>query len=232
MLGSSKPVPFDPYGRRRSRWRVPRWLLLLLGGVAAGAAGVVVVQERYLPPRLSADASAKLHSEFEQADAERLQLKQTLGETGRRLNTALADAKTSADELAASRANEKRAHDDVAAVVAALPPDPRGATVEVRAARFNVQGGVLDYAVVLTRQRAAAGKPLAGVLQLVVAGASARGPDSTVAIKPTAVSIGAHEIVRGSVPLPEGFRPRETTVQVLDRPGGKALGMRVMLVNK
>jgi hypothetical protein len=231
MLGSSKPVPFDPYGRRRSRWRVPRWLVLLLGGIAAGAAGVVVVQERYLPPRLSAEASAKLHNEFEQADAERLQLKQTLGETGRRLNTALADAKTSADELAASRANEKRAHDDVAAVVAALPPDPRGATVEVRAARFNVQGGVLDYAIVLTRQRAN-GKPLAGVLQLVVTGASARGADSTVAAKPTAVSIGSHEIVRGSVPLPEGFRPRETTVQVLDRPGGKALGMRVMLVNK
>jgi hypothetical protein len=231
MLGSSKPVPFDPYGRRRSRWRVPRWLVLLLGGMAVGVVGVIAVQERYLPPRLSADASAKLHNDFEQADAERLQLKQTLGETGRRLSTALADAKAGADELAASRTNEKRAQDDVAAVVAALPPDPRGATVEVRAARFNVQGGALDYAVVLTRQRATA-KPLAGVLQLVVSGASARGLESTVAAKPTVVSIGAHEIVRGSVALPEGFRPREATVQVLDRPGGKALGMRVMLVNK
>lgn len=81
----------------------------------------------------------------------------------------------------------------------------------------------------LTRHRAS-GKPIAGVMQIVVAGASARGPDTTVSPKPVAVSIGGHEIVRGSLPLPEGFRPRETTIQVLDCPAGKALGMRVMLV--
>jgi hypothetical protein len=37
-------------------------------------------------------------------------------------------------------------------------------------------------------------------------------------------------VVRGSLALPDGFRPRQTTVQVLDRPGGKLLGMRVILV--
>ena len=123
----------------------------------------------------------------------------------------------------------KRAQDDMAAVIAALPPDPRGGSVEVRAGHFAVQAGALEYDLVLTRARAN-GKPIAGVLQLTVAGASARGPDTTVTAKPVAVSIGSQEIVRGSVPLPEGFRPRETTVQVLDRPAGKALGMRVMLV--
>ena len=43
--------------------------MLLIGGVALSAAGVVIVQERYLPPRLSADASASLRSGFEHADA-------------------------------------------------------------------------------------------------------------------------------------------------------------------
>ena len=60
MLGRSRPVEFNPYGRRRSRRRFPRWLLLLLVGVAVGAGGVVLVQERYLPPRLSAEASTRL----------------------------------------------------------------------------------------------------------------------------------------------------------------------------
>ena len=229
MFGQSKPVFFEPYGRRRGRWRPPRWLVLMLSGVAIGAAGVYLVQERYLPPRLSADASAKLHAEFEQADTERVQLKQELGETSRRLQTALGESKGLADDLATSRASVKRAQDDMAAVIAALPPDPRGGSVEVRAGHFAVQGGALEYDLVLTRARAN-GKPIAGVLQLTVAGASARGPDTTVTAKPVAVSIGSQEIVRGSVPLPEGFRPRETTVQVLDRPAGKALGMRVMLV--
>src|SRR5439155_11951312 len=56
MFGQSKAVIFEPYGRRRSRRTVPRWLVLLLSGIVVGAGGVVFVQERYLPPRLSADA--------------------------------------------------------------------------------------------------------------------------------------------------------------------------------
>ena len=62
MLGTMKPVVFDPYGRRRSRWRPPRWLVLLAVGVAAGAAGVVIIQERFLvllqPERITIDKSA------------------------------------------------------------------------------------------------------------------------------------------------------------------------------
>jgi hypothetical protein len=44
------------------------------------------------------------------------------------------------------------------------------------------------------------------------------------------VSVGTHALVRGSLPLPDGVQPRRVTVQVLDAPGGKTLGMRVMLV--
>jgi hypothetical protein len=51
-----------------------------------------------------------------------------------------------------------------------------------------------------------------------------------VAGKPVDVSVGAHALVRGSLPLPDGVRARQVTVQVLDAPGGKTLGMRVMLV--
>ncbi len=229
MFGQSKPVLFEPYGRRRSRWRPPRWLVLLLGGVAIGAAGVLGVQERYLPPRLSADASAKLRIAFEQADAERLHLIGELGAAMRRVDTALTDRKTLADELAASQATVERLRDDVASAVAGLPPDPRGGGVEVRAGRFAAKGGKLAYDVVLTRERAAA-KPLAGVMQLVVAGETARGVQTTVTLAPVALSVGSHQIVRGSLALPEGFRPRQTTVHVLDRVAGKPLGMRVMLV--
>ena len=228
MFGRSRPVIFDPYGRRR-RAGPPRWLVLLVLGFALGAIAVLVVQERYLPPRLSADASVKLSSSFEQAQAERERLKGELAQTTQRLATALADKKGLVDALAASRASTERLRDEVSSVVASLPPDPRGGGVEVRAARFTVTSGQLAYDVVLTRERSA-GKPLAGVMQLVVAGTSARGADTAVTLSPVALSLGSQQIVRGSLPLPEGFRPRQTTVQVLDRVGGKSLGLRVMLV--
>ena len=85
MLGSSKPIPFDPYRRSRARRGPPRWLLLLLLGVVLGAAAVLYVQERHLPPRLGAEASTRLRESFERADAERQRLQAELTATAGRL---------------------------------------------------------------------------------------------------------------------------------------------------
>jgi hypothetical protein len=68
------------------------------------------------------------------------------------------------------------------------------------------------------------------VTQFVVAGDSGRNPEATVTLKPVAITVGRHETLRGTVALPEGFKPRQTTINVLDRPEGRLLGMRVMLV--
>jgi hypothetical protein len=215
---SMKPVAFNPYGRRRSALRPPRWLVLLLGGIVIGAGGVVIVQERYLPVRLSADASAKLRTAYEQADADRVRLKRELDVATQRLDAALSDKKKLSDEVAANGATQEQLRTDLASVVASLPPDPRGGGVEVRAGRFTVRAGMLDYDIV------------AGVVQLVVVGDSAAGTETSVNLKAVALAIGSHEVVRGSQPLPPGFKPRQTTVQVLDRAANRPLGMRVLLV--
>ncbi|MCU0919138.1 MAG: hypothetical protein MUF16_02195 [Burkholderiaceae bacterium] len=195
----------------------------------AGAAAVIAVQERYLPPRLSAGESAALRQSYEQADGDRLRLKAELVQSQQRLQAALAEKGTLGDELSSSRAAAERLREDLAAVVLALPPDPRGGSVEVRAGQFNTRGGALDYQVVLLREGSPR-KPLSGVMQLTVAGESAGGTPTTLALTPIALNLGSHEVLRGSLPLPEGFKPRQTTVQVLDRTGGKPLGMRVLLV--
>jgi hypothetical protein len=222
-------VLFDPRGSRRSRWRVPRWLVLLLCGTFAGAAAVIIVQQRYMPPRLSAAESTALRRAFEQADGERQQLKAQLTNAQQQLQLALEQKTAAGEALASSRTLTERLREDLAAVVQALPPDPRGGSVEVRAGQFNVRDGALDYQVVLLREGGAR-KPLAGVLQFTVSGESVRGTPATLALQPIALTMGSHEVMRGSVPLPDGFKPRQTTVQVLDRTGGKALGMRVLLV--
>src|ERR1043165_8170866 len=69
--------------------------------------------------------------------------------------------------------------------------DPRGGAVQVRAAHFTTDGGKLVYDVVLSRERAA--RPISGVMQLVVAGASKRGPPTSIRLQPVTVSIGRFE---------------------------------------
>ena len=132
-------------------------------------------------------------------------------------------------EVGTRSAAVQQLRQDIAALVDSLPPDPRNTPVAVRAARFEVEGDALLYNVVLSRERAGTA-PFGGVMQLVVAGASGRGND-TVTLEPVPVSVGRYDTVRGSLPLPSGFKPRQTTIQVLDKVGGKLVGRRVINVS-
>jgi hypothetical protein len=230
MFGSSsKPVVISYGSMRPKRRRLPAWLLWLLAGVVAGAGGLWYVQEKHLPPRLSAQASGELRAAFDQADAERRSLRTQLDATTQRLDAAQATQKRQETELAAPRAEAQRLRDELSALIDALPADPRGGAVQLRAGALALQAGRLAYDVVLTREAAAA--PLSGVMQVSVLGLTARGAESTVALEPVKLSpLGRHALLRGSLALPEGFRPRQATVQVLDAPGGRALGMRVWVV--
>jgi hypothetical protein len=229
MSGTYKPVAFDPYGSRRRRRGLPRWMWLLLTGTALGVSAVLFVQQRVLPPRLSAADSAELRGSLAEAERERDRLQLELTETRVRLERTLAEKLALDHELGGSRATIAALREDVAAVLAALPPDPRGGAVEIRAARFSIDAGRLVYDLMLSRDPP--GKtPLRGVVQLVLAGEGPRGGQTSVALQPIAVSLGAYQSLRGSLPLPPDFRPSQTTVRVLDRPDGRQLGMRVMLV--
>lgn len=224
-----KPVAFNPYGRKRSAWRLPRWLLMLLVGAAVGAAAVVVVQEQVLPPRLSTAEGTALRERAVQAEQERDRARSDLAATTQRLDAVVAERRAIAEELAADRERTKNARADQEFLIASLPPDPRGGVVEVRAARLTKQRGVLNYEVLLTRSKGGEA-PLAAVMQLVVSGL-AGGTERHITLDPIKVSVAAAQSLRGSVPLPEAFNPKQTTIQVLDRVGGKLLGMRVMYVS-
>ncbi|MEO6409174.1 MAG: hypothetical protein ABIO45_10545 [Burkholderiaceae bacterium] len=233
MFGRSRPVIFNPYGRRRSRFRVPRWLVLLLVGAALGVAGVITLQERYLPPRLSAAQSAQLRGEIDDVRRDSIALHAELAQATARMNAALAEREQMGAELAAGASAAQSARQVAASLIAALPPDPRGGAIEIRAARFEPRGGELAYDLVLTRGRAGNAppiKPMGAVLQIVVSGATARGTETSTAVSSSELTVGEIQSVRGSVELPAGFKPRAATITLLDKPGGKRLGMRVIRV--
>jgi hypothetical protein len=227
----SRADSFSLYGRRRARFSPPRWLVLLLGGFAAGAAALWFVQERHLPPRLSMEASTQLRDRASRAEAERVRLAAELAQAREQLEAAVQQRRGLARQLEVQGATLNRLHGDLAAAVNALPPDPRNGAVEVRAARFAASGGLLDYQLVLTRARAGGSSaPVAGLVQMVVNGASPQRGTDEVALKPIQVSMGPHEVLRGQVELPSGFRPAQTTVRVLDAKAGTLLGMRMLVV--
>jgi len=229
MFGRSKPVVFDRYASRRSRRWVPRWFWLLLLGAAIGAGAVVYVQQEHLPPRLSVLESNRLQAAYAAAERERSRLEAELAQASSKLEAALAEQQRFAADLAASVRERGALRANIEALLAALPPDPRGGAVEVRAARFKVDGGKLAYDVVLARPQAGAA-PFTGVIHFVVAGRTARGTETTVALEPVKVAVGRFEIASGELPMPEGFVPREATIRVLDRVDGKSFGTRVIYV--
>jgi hypothetical protein len=101
--------------------------------------------------------------------------------------------------------------------------------IEVRAARLVKQRGTLSYEVLLTRAKGG-DAPLPALMQFVVKGL-AGGAERHVTLEPIKVSLASSQIVRGSVPLPDAFNPKQATIQLLDRAGGKTLGMRVIFVS-
>ncbi len=228
-MASYKPVVFEPSGYRRKRQGLPRWLVLLLTGTAIGAGAVIFVQERYLPPRLSASASTELRTELELAQAERQRLRTELDAATARLKLTLEEKKSLDESLASGRDTVEGLRADLASVIAALPPDPRGGAIEVRAGRFSVDAGKLVYDVMLTRD-AKGDKAFNGVMQLVLEGQSRGADNSSLNMKPVPVSVTHYQSLRGSLPLPSDFRPSQATIKVLDRVDGRQLGMRVLLV--
>jgi hypothetical protein len=229
MPAPFKPVAFDPYRKRSAAWRPPPWLVFALIGAAVGVAGTVLVQEKMLEPRLSAGESAALRTSLEQAERDRVRLRADLASATTRLDAALADHKAIASELAADRERTKNSRADLDFLMASLPPDPRGGAVEVRAARLTRQRGALGYEVLLTRDKPGA-QPVAGVMQFVVSGVGSGGAERHITLEPIKINVASHQSLRGSLALPDSFTPRQTTINVLDRVGGKPLGMRVMYV--
>jgi hypothetical protein len=230
MLENFKPVAFEPYGRRRLSWRPPLWLLTLLLGAAVGVGGLMLVQERFLPSRLSSSESAALRNQVVQTEQERDRAKVELAASVQQRDAALAERKAAVDELAADRERTMNTRADQDFLIASLPPDPRAGAIEVRAARLTRQRGALNYEVLLMRGKGAnADVPLPGVMQFVVAG-QAGGVERHLTLEPIKITVGTYLSLRGSVSLPETFNPKQTTINVLDRVGGKQLGMRVIVV--
>lgn len=228
MFRRSRAVSFRPvpYQRARSGWRVPRSLLALLTGTALGAGGLLYLQERYLPPTLTAEASQQLIADLTEAQRQRQRIAADLEQTTGQLQAARADLTRVTGELAATSERLAQLQREVPLIFDVLPPDPRGGPIGIRAARFETDSARLSYDVLFSDDRSPR-QPFDGLMQLVVAGRKASGGQDTVAFDPVPLSIDAYKHLKGEVSLPDGFLPRQATIRVLEHAGAGTLSLRI-----
>jgi len=226
MFGRSKSAAFKPYALRSSRpsRRIPAWLLWLLFGVILGVSAVLFVQQNYLPPRLTAGESARLTQQL-------AQLQVALGNSQSQLEQATADITRRQGEQTALAAELDKARSalqplqqDLVLLLDALPSDPRGGDIQIRAGRFFNDGNALDYHLVLTREGRNA---MRGSVQFAVEGRYPSGRVGTVELDPLPLTLEQFQNVHGKVALPDGMHARQITIRVLDQ-AGRQQAMRVI----
>lgn len=228
MFGSSKSTVFKPvpFGQQRRRQvRVPRWLMLLVLGIAIGSAGLYYIEQEFLPPRLSAEESVMLKGKAEEAVKDRDQMATQLAQATEKLKAAQAERNGAVEKMNSALASVEPMKKDLDMFLASLPPDPRNSALAIRAGNFSSNGGKLNYHVLFTRQTTS-GEPFRGVMQLFLAGRRG-GKEEHIALDPQKLTLDNYQHLNGSLPLPDGFAPREVTVKLLRGPGGDMVSMRV-----
>lgn len=217
IFGRSQKTVFKPslyQPGKRSR-RMPRWLVLLLIGIGLGAGGVLFLQANYGPQRLTVEQSEQLHSELSAANLDRQRLQGELDSTQTQLDKTNQTQAQSNEELAQARARLAAHDQEVALFLDAMPPDPRGGDIGVRAARFQRQDGKLDYRVLVMRENDKA-PPFEGTIDLAIEGTYANGRRDRYTPDPLPLTLSNYQHAVGELTPPEGFTPRTVVIRVLD----------------
>lgn len=237
---SSEVVLSEGYGRRGTG--VPGWLMWLGSGILVGALGLVWIQDRYGPPRLTVTEAREIQAERDKEKNARIEAEQK-AETDAaaqqsKIQTLTAELEKIRGDLerriadsAGADGTIEKLRMDLALFDEVMPPDPRGNPVGVRAARLEADGRDLRYHVLLTRD-AKDNRNFNGVMQFVVTGQRASGATDTVTLNAIPVKVGAYQHVKGTQSLPQGFVPRQTSIRVLDKPDGQSVGMRIIHVQQ
>lgn len=232
MFGSSKRQAFTPtaYGSSRKKRRIPRWLLLIITGIVLGAGGLLFLQKSYDPKRLTVEQSEQLHYDLNSANMDKQRLQTELGQLGRDLAAAKAQAEAQRKDLEESRAELEAIKEHIHLFADAMPPDPRGTSPGINAATFTYRDEMLDYAILVMQDKDKADKTLTGILEMTVTGRYPNGRTGHVDLPPLEIAVDRYNHVKGSVPIPDKMQPRQVVVKIMDDTGKRQLATRTLIV--
>ncbi|CAB3697415.1 MULTISPECIES: DUF6776 family protein [Achromobacter] len=227
MFGRSQRATFKPsvYQPGQRTRRMPRWLVLLMVGIALGAGGVLFLQTNYGPQRLTVEQSEQLHSELSASNMERQRLQTQLEEATQQRDANKAGHEKLTTDLAESRAKIETLNKELVLFQDAMPPDPRGGNIGIRSASFKRAPGLLDYQVLVMREDRT-GAPFKGTLTFAIEGSYPNGRAATVTPEGPALTVDRYDYALGQLKLPDGFTARVVVLRVLD-PNQKQQAMRI-----
>ncbi len=217
MFGRSQRASFKPsvyQPGKRSR-RMPRWLVLLLVGIAIGAGGVLFLQANYGPQRLTVEQSETLHSDLSAANVDRQRLQSQLTEATQQRDAARTGGQQTTTDLATARKTIESLQADVKLFMDSVPPDPRGGPIGVRAADLAREPGQVNYKILIMRDDPK-GAPFEGTIELAVQGRYTNGRTNTLTSEPIKVKLDKYEQLSGQMAVPANFTSRQVTIRVLD----------------
>jgi len=227
MFGRSQRATFKPsvYQPGQRTRRMPRWLVLLMVGIALGAGGVLFLQTNYGPQRLTVEQSEQLHSELSASNMERQRLQTQLEEATQQRGANKSGHEKLTSDLAESRAKIETLNKELVLFQDAMPPDPRGGNIGIRSASFKRAPGLLDYQVLVMREDRT-GAPFKGTLTFAIEGSYPNGRAATVTPEGPALTVDRYDYALGQLKLPDGFTARVVVLRVLD-PNQKQQAMRI-----
>ena len=233
MFGSSKRQGFRPtaYGSSRRRRGIPRWLVLLLTGIVLGAGGLLFLQKSYGPTRLTVEQSEQLHYDLNSANMDKQRLQSQLNQHIQELKEASARIQAQDKQLTERESEIERLSSDVALFTETAPEDPRGTSPGIRAVSLRYADGQLDYHI-LVMQDADKAQPFSGQVSLTAAGRYGNGRNGSEELAPFPVSLERYTHLQGTVDVPEGFTPREVTIQIRADGAERVSAMRVIRVQR
>ncbi|SIT23952.1 DUF6776 family protein [Achromobacter sp. MFA1 R4] len=217
MFGRSQRAVFKPsvYQPGQRTRRMPRWLVLLLVGIALGAGGVLFLQTNYGPQRLTVEQSEQLHTELSAANMERQRLQAQLEEATQQRDANKAGHEKLTSDLSEARARIETLNKELVLFQDAMPPDPRGGNLGIRSATFKRAPGQLDYQVLVMREDRE-GAPFNGTLTFAIEGSYPNGRAATVTPEGPALKVDRYDYALGQLKLPDGFTPRVVVLRVMD----------------
>lgn len=233
MFRSKNRHVFTPtaYGPRRKR-RIPRWLILLISGVAIGSGGLLFLQKSYGPTRLTAEQSEQLQFELNSSNLENQRLIAEIGQQKRELELNANQLEETEQELKSVQKRLGTIDQEIQILIDAIPADPRGTSPGIRAATFTNANGNLHYKVLVMQEpNPDTGKiePFKGTAEVVVTGRYSNGAVAHHDLPVFDVNIGHYSQLEGDLPLPNHFTAREATIR-LKREGEKQVAATRTLI--
>lgn len=230
MFGRSQRAVFKPsvYQPGQRTRRMPRWLVLLLVGIALGAGGVLFLQTNYGPQRLTVEQSEQLHTELSASNLERQRLQSQPEEATQQRDANKSGHEKLTSDLAEARSKIDTLNKELVLFQDAMPADPRGGNLGIRSATFKRAPGQLDFQVLVMREERQ-GAPFKGTLTFSIDGTYPNGRAATVTPEGPTLNVDRYDYAIGQLKLPDGFTPKVVVLRVMDG-GQKQHAMRIYYV--